>query len=157
MYFPIFRYVSDTTFTKRLPIKYYYSALSETKITSVSGTDFIHFLSTKPHIATEMSDSYQRNMRLLQSKLEFMTYTHSAYKKVCYFLLFLGKKFGEEADNTIRIIPSLTHKEISTFVGLSRESVSHQLSILKKKNVLREFRQTLSLKRLQLLEDEMRK
>lgn len=156
-YFPVFRYISDTTYLKKLAIKYCYSALSETKITSVRCSDFIHFLTMKPQIAVEMSDIYYFNMRLLQSKLEFMAYTHSAYKKVCYFLLLLSKKFGQETSNSIKIMPFLTHKEFSTFVGLSRESVSHQLSILKKKNILSECGQTIYIEKLQMLEDELRK
>lgn len=157
LYFPIFRYLSGCSNTKKLAIKYYYSAVTETKIVTVNSANLIQFLTTNPKIAAKLSEIYYFNIKLLQSKLEFMTYTHAAYRKVCYFLVFLCKKFGQEQEGCIKILPPFTHKEFATFVGLSRESVSHQLSLLKKMQIIDESRQIICIKNLQLLENEVRK
>lgn len=157
MYFPIFRYLSDHVYTKKLTTKYYYSTVTETKIVTINNTDLFSFLSSNPQIAIEMSDIYYLNMKQFLSKLEFMSYTHSAYKKVCYFLVFLSKKFGEETQHGMQLIPPFTHKEFATFVGLSRESVSHQLSLLKKRNIIDELRQTICIRKMHQLENELRR
>lgn len=157
MYFPIFRYLSDSIYTKKLATKYYYSAVTEAKLTQISTIELVQFLEINPSIAIEMADIYYVNMKLLQSNLEFMVYTHSAYKKVCYFLLYICRQFGKKKQEGIALIPPFTHKEFATFVGLSRESVSHQLSVLRKKKILQELHANMYVKNIFLLENELRK
>lgn len=157
MYFPVFRDVSDSEYPKKLATKYYYSALTTTRIVSVNAKDLVPFLTSHSQITVEVADIYYRNLQLLQSKLEFMAYTHNAYKKVCYFLLFLCQKFGQQTSSGVKLTPPLTQKEFATFVGLSRESVSHQLSALKKKAILQEFHPLICISSTHSLEDELRK
>lgn len=155
MYFPLFRYLSDTLYTRKLVTKYYYSAVTKTEISVVNHIDLIEFLKLNTELSIDIADLYYANIKILLSKLEFMAYTHSAYKRVCYFLLFLSRKFGQEVGRGIDIIPAFTHKEFSTFVGLSRESVSHQFSLLKQRGIIKTLSPIIHIDSIALLENEL--
>ncbi len=155
MYFPLLWYLPDAIYKKKILTKYYYSSLTKTRMVIIDHVGFIDFLKSNPEPANELSDKYYEFIKELLSKLEFMSYTHSAYKKVCYFLLFLSQKFGFPTNAGIEIAVPLTNKEFATFVGLSRESVNHQLSLLREKDIIERIRSSISIKNSRSLEEEL--
>lgn len=157
MYFPLFRYLPAQNHAPSVTTRYSYSSVTVSQVTAVDYTSLLDFFTLNVDCAKKTSDEYYSNLKLLLSKLEFMVYTHSAYRKVSYFLLFLSKRFGQVTSEGTVTIPGLTHWEFATFLGLSRESVSHKLSLLKSKGVLSSFHPVICVKDLQLLEIEASK
>lgn len=156
MYFPVFRYLPDYIYTRKLLTSYCYSALTETKVVSVNNKELNKILGAYPQLAKDLSEIYYLNIKTLESRMEFMVYTHAAYKKVCHFLLFLCKEFSKATSDGIEILPHFTNKEFATFIGLSRESVNHQLKVLREKKILEDSHESMYITDIQSLESELK-
>lgn len=155
MYFPSYRLLSHNSSSRRLFTEYYYSSVTPVDIAAAGYGEISTFLDSNPQLVKKMSEVYYRGVEQLLSELEFMVYTHSALKRVCHFLLFLCERFGIKNSGYSVIIPSLTHKEFATFVGLSREAVSHQFSFLKEHGVIKRHGTALRVKNISWLEKEL--
>jgi CRP-like cAMP-binding protein len=67
-------------------------------------------------------------------------------ERLARFLLYLGRRYGaKRADGTIHLDVGLTHLELATTIGTSRETATTLLNDLKAKNLISIGRKTITL------------
>lgn len=117
-------------FQNRPDVPYFFSAFSDVEAYAVPGKDLRAFLQENHHALYEVTKTLA--VRLIN------TYHHlnavekgRTEDKILYSLYFLSMRFGNKEDHTSRINLPLTHQDIASLIGLSRETVTQELKKLK--------------------------
>ncbi len=120
-----------------LPNLYYFSAETDIVIISVPYDDMLAFLNKNPdvlkdllvHVYVGIDDILQRMSYLLGG---------SAHERVVYEILLEIRRFGktEQDEDSNSHTLSITETDLASRAGLSRETVSRVISILKRKGIL---------------------
>lgn len=129
-----------------LPSTYYFSAGSDVTLHCIPVQDAVKFVSNNPDILQDMlADAYKGYEELLRR----MTYLMSggASGRVVYEILAEARDMQPDRQGVFSI--SITESEIANRTGLTRETVSREISLLRKKGTFS------SLKRIS--KDEMTK
>lgn len=117
-----------------LPNLYYYSAETDVKLLCAPVKDVSKFVNDNPDV---MEDLLARLYVVLESLLRRMTHLMSgnARGRVIYEILLDIRGSGEGKQRNGRKL-SITESELASRAGLSRETVSREVSYLKKKKLL---------------------
>jgi CRP-like cAMP-binding protein len=127
-------YFMVLTALTNLPNLYYFSAETDVKLLCAPVEDVATFVNNNPDV---MKDLLQRVYVVLENLLRRMTHlmSGSARGRVIYEILLDIRGSGEgKQKNTRRL--SITESELASRAGLSRETVSREVSILKRKGLL---------------------
>jgi CRP-like cAMP-binding protein len=120
-----------------LPNLYYFSAETDVKLRCAPINEVVDFVNSNPDV---MRDLLSRVYVVLESLFRRMTHlmSGSARGRVIYEILLDVKGTGEERPGgklAARKL-SITEAELASRAGLSRETVSREVSLLKKKGLL---------------------
>jgi len=77
----------------------------------------------------------------------------SAYRKTILLLLYYAKNFSDSETKGKLSIP-LTHKEIASWIGTTRETASLQIEMLKRKKLITYNRRFIVIPDIDVLEKE---
>ncbi len=115
-----------------LPNLYYFSAETDVKLRCAPIKDVADFVNNNPDI---MKDLLSRIYRVMEGLLRRMTHlmSGSARGRVIYEIL-LDVRGSGEGEQPGRL--SITEAELASRAGLSRETVSREISTLKRKGLL---------------------
>jgi CRP-like cAMP-binding protein len=115
-----------------LPNLYYFSAETDVKLRCAPIKDVADFVNNNPDV---MKDLLTRIYKVMESLLRRMTHlmSGSARGRVIYEIL-LDVRGSGEGKHLGRL--SITEAELASRAGLSRETVSREISYLKKKGLL---------------------
>lgn len=117
----------------------YAEAMTDTWICLMSRNEFERFLEDHPKIAVRL-------IRLLSSKLnDFYSFSEKialgdVRQRILYLLLVLSEKNGRRQQDWQTIEMKLTHQDIATMIGATRETTSAEMSRLKKEKYLKKLR-----------------
>ncbi|MCR8847708.1 Crp/Fnr family transcriptional regulator [Rossellomorea sp. SC111] len=89
--------------------------LSHKRVESMKGT---HSLTV-----TELYSTLNQQMKMRNLFIESIMYT-PVKERILFLLSFLMKRFGEKQGNLIKINVHLTHQDIASFIGSTRETVT---------------------------------
>ena len=89
----------------------------------------------------------------MATRVEGLTFD-TAYRKVESLLLYFAKKFGEKKGKDTIIDYPLTHREIASWIGSARETVSLEIEKLKKNGIITVTKRTILIKDMKKLEKE---
>lgn len=134
-----------------------------------SGSVFFYDTVTAVEIAfvkrSELVEYIQNNKGYQQAVLDYFTtnYTASllrisaleqpkAREKLLYTLYYLCQRYGKPASRSVKINLSLTHQNLASLVGLTRETTATEMNKLKKQKVLSYDNQKYSINLEKLLE-----
>ncbi len=117
------------------PVQYYYEAMTDIKIYSVSQSTLLEAIEKDPLIYRDLF--YAAGMRLNSyiHRLESMS-TRAAHRKVAHQLAYLAEVFGVESHDGIAITVPLTHQNIGDMLNLARETVTHCMNRLQEKGLI---------------------
>lgn len=134
-----------------------------------SGSVFFYETVTPAEIAfipkNQLIDFMQKDDDLQKSLLDYFTtnYTASlirisaleqpkAREKLLYTLYYLCQRYGKNSGKSVKISLSLTHQNLASLVGLTRETTATEMNKLKKQNILSYDNQKYSVNLEKLLE-----
>jgi len=117
-----------------MPNLYYFSAETDVKLRCAPIKEVADFVENNPDV---MKDLLTRIYRVMESLLRRMTHlmSGSARGRVIYEILLDVRGSGEGNGNQLGKL-SITEAELASRAGLSRETVSREISYLKKKGLL---------------------
>ena len=117
-----------------LPNLYYFSAETDVKLLCAPAEDVAAFVNNNPDV---MKDLLVRVYVVMENLLRRMTHlmSGSARGRVIYEILLDVRGSGEGKKKNVRKL-SITESELASRAGLSRETVSREVSFLKKKGLL---------------------
>lgn len=124
-------------------------ALTPTLTGNMPAQDFVQLIQTEPLAGIRLAQLMARRLRQVNRRLRLRE--SDSMSRVADTLLFLAEGQGIQ-DQTGTQIPNLPHRELSSFSGLARETVTRVLTKLEKKGLILRSHQTLWLLDLPALE-----
>ncbi len=146
-YFPMSWVLNDA------PNRYYFEALTAVEIQRAPRDDANKFIKLHPEVLAHFTERFLSGVGGLLQRMEFLVF-ESAYRKTILLLLYYAKNFSVSEKKGTLSIP-LTHKEIASWIGTTRETASLQIEILKKKKLIEYKKRLIVIPRLDLLEHEL--
>jgi CRP/FNR family cyclic AMP-dependent transcriptional regulator len=125
-------------------------ALDDAFIGSMSAETFWHVIDHNPCVAAELLKRFTQVVRQLNERV-FVLSTMNVNHRIQAELLSLARASGIENNSSV-LKPSLTHAEIASRVGSSRETVSREINALTRSGVLRKNKRILIIEDVAWLE-----
>ncbi|HBI05151.1 MAG TPA: hypothetical protein DDY49_14110 [Paenibacillaceae bacterium] len=97
--------------------------------------NFLQLLEHNPSLSVKMLKIMEQKMRSLQDHLSGLL-SRDISERVWHILHGLGKASGTEIKNGIRIDIELTHQDLASMVGTTRETITRVLGQYRKENKL---------------------
>lgn len=132
---------------------YYLEAITQVEILRTSKDRFLEFIRENPDIYYELTNNILARVDGLLTRMEHLVFG-TAYTKIATTLLMCAKRFGEQNGSEVIVRVPLTHQDIATLVGITRETTSLEMKKLEKKGILRRQRKLIVIKNIHLLEKE---
>jgi len=113
----------------------YFEAITPVELYSAPKEKFMEFIRANPEIFFEVTKAMANRLNIAIERLEFLTFGHSL-GKIASILLSLTKRFSErDGKDTVITVP-LTHKDLGSMAGISRETTSTEMEKLRKKGII---------------------
>jgi CRP-like cAMP-binding protein len=131
---------------------YYLETITPLEIWKVRIDQFVSFVKSEPAIYQELTQRVLLRFDNMLTKMEYLVF-NNAYTKVAATVISCARKFGEVKGDTIIIPVPLTHKDIATLIGITRETTSLEMKKLEKQGYIARNGKQLVVKSLDKLEE----
>lgn len=128
-------------------------AITPVSLWRVSRSQFMEFLGNHPDVFYKLVSSMSRRLGGLMARIGYLVTGH-AYTKVAAAVLACARRFGEARGDNIVIGLPLTHKDIATLVGITRETACLEMKKLERKGLITHEKRVLVVRDVAGLEDE---
>ena len=145
-FFPMNWVVNDTK------NKYYYEAVEDVEVWRAPKDSVSEFVKTNPDILYNLLSRVYKGVDGLLSRMSYLM-TGNAYDRLIAELLIYARRFGNESGKKIEL--HISEKDLAISSGLTRETVSRTMHVLKEKNLVIFSKNILVIPDLQLLEAEL--
>lgn len=115
--------------------KYYAEAITEVKLWRVPKEQFVKFIKQKPDILFLLMQSILSRLGGLLLRMEHLNLGGSN-SRVASIIKIYSERFGKQENGHTVIDVPLSHHDIATLIGLTRETVSISMSHLKKEGII---------------------
>lgn len=132
---------------------YYLESITPLEIWKAPQETFLKFVRSEPDLFFELTDQLIVRFDGVLARMEYLVFCN-AYTKVVATLLMCAKGLGEEKEGEIIVKVPLTHKDIATMIGITRETTSLEMKKLERKGLLRRNGGFLIINNYELLEHE---
>lgn len=136
--------------------KYYYEALTTLDVIRAPADQVIIFIKQNPDVLYDLLTRVYEGIDGLSERLVYLM-SGSAYERLILEILINLKRFGKKIE--INNVPSweivISEMDLAAQTGLTRETVSRELKILKDKKIVSYQRMKLIVSDLYLLEAEL--
>lgn len=131
--------------------EYEFQATTPVTVYKASAEATLNFLRTNPDV---LFSTFTRLIDALVGSVErFKQMNKDTNSRIVSLLLYLVRSFGKTTDNKAVIKINLTHQDVASWIGVSRESVSRFLSELKRKKIIKSTHGSLLINDLHKLAD----
>lgn len=114
---------------------YYFEAVEDVIARKAPAEEVTKFLRQEPDVLFDLTQRFADAITGLLLRIEQLT-SQTALQRVSSLLLYLADKFGREENGQITVDLKLSHEDISSWVGVVRETVSHQIEKLVKEGIV---------------------
>ncbi len=135
------------------PNEHYFETMTAVELWRCPKEDFIAFIEANPEIFFELTSHITLRLGGITQRMEYLAFGN-AYAKVASIILICAERFGEKKGGEIVIQVPLTHKDIASFLGLARETVSVEIKKIERKDLITYDGKLLVVKDKQGLEQE---
>ncbi len=119
-------------------------ALEPVLICEISRENFERFLERCPKVGMCILKTIGGRLQRIETKFSDMVF-HSAPARLAKLLLQLGETMGESDQGNIRLKVRLTHQNLASLIGTSRETVSALLGQFQRQGILNQDRRQIYL------------
>jgi CRP/FNR family cyclic AMP-dependent transcriptional regulator len=128
---------SGWLFSKSPAALFYYDAFTDSQMYSIPKRDMISFINTNQDATTSLLDHYASMYTAAIMHLHALEQSR-ARDKLLHIFQYLALRFGKAVDkNTFRVELRLTHQDIANLIGITRETVTAEISKLSKSGVIK--------------------
>ncbi len=145
--FPITSGIQD------LPNNYYLEAIIPMEVWKAPKEQFATFLHRNPEVFYELTTNILSRYGDLLTRMEYLVVSR-AYTKVATTLLLCAEQFGTHQGSDVILQIPLTHKDIATLAGLTRETTCLEMKKLEKKGLIGRLGRLFVIKDLDGLKEE---
>lgn len=114
---------------------YYLEAITPLEIWKAPQEQFLSFIKSNPELLYDLTTRLLIRFDGVVSRMESLLFCN-AYVKVAATVLMCAKGFGEDFNGNTRVKVPLTHRDIATLVGITRETTSLEMKKLEKEGLL---------------------
>jgi len=117
---------------------YYYRAFTDCELVAISRGELLNYIKTNQVLSNKLLNQFASSFIGTTVHIHALEHSHSQ-EKIIKLLHYLVLRFGQPvpSKNDTYIIPfKLTHAQIASMVGITRESVTTEAVKLKNKNAL---------------------
>lgn len=147
-FFPMTWALNDTANT------YYYEAMTVVEIWRAPKEAVREFLLEYPAVVYNLAQRLLRGIVGIRQRMEYLV-MDNAYDKTLLLLLYMAQNLGEKEGAGMILPVPLTHREISAWIGTTRETASLQVEILKKRGLIQYRKRQLVIPSVKALEKEL--
>lgn len=135
---------------------FYYETMSPSILRRAPKEAVLDHLEENPPVLLDLTTRVLSGLNGLLTNIEYL-FVGNAYRRVMATLLISAKRFGEKSgkDGAIITLP-LTHQDIASLTGLTRETVSVVMKKLADKKVVAKRNRRLEVLSIKSLEKELR-
>ena len=101
-------------------------------------------LERDPALGLRFARVLGQRRRHIETKLEHFVF-RDVHAKLASLLLELGREYGLETEDGVKIDLKITHQEMANLIGSTRETISLALAVFKKKNLVQLLGRTVVL------------
>lgn len=130
---------------------YSFEALTHAEVLRSPREVFIDFVTTRPDIFLEVTKGIITRFRSSLQRMEFLTFGNASAKLASILLIF-AKDLGVYRNGGTEIPIPLTHKDIASLVGVTRETVSLELKRFDRKGLIAYNKKLIIIKDKESLE-----
>jgi len=147
-FFPLMWVINDT------PNIFHFDAMTSTHIIRVPKESFIEFLHKYPDVVFYATQRVVAGLSGLVNRVGQLV-LDDAFTKAVLLLLYYADNFGEKSSEGVAIKLPLTHREIASWIGTTRETASLQVETLKKRGLITVRGRQLIIQSIAALQKEM--
>jgi len=127
---------------------YYFDTFTPAVLYRAPVEDVIKFVRTEPDVLLNLVSRLSSGLGGIVHRLEILALS-SAYYRTCALLSYLGKNYGQNTNGSTVLPFVLTHKEIASWIGTSRETASIQIERLAREGSISYNNRRISIKNLE--------
>lgn len=116
--------------------RYYFDAATPIEIYRAPREDVLAFCEHNPKVLFDLTRRLLAGIQGLLTRLESLVFGEAS-AKTALLLLHYSKLFGEETPEGTVLKVSLTHREIASWIGTTRETASLQIERMQKEGIIR--------------------
>jgi CRP-like cAMP-binding protein len=136
------------------PNIYYYEATTDVEVWKAPRDKTIEFIKNNPDVLYNlMSRVYKGTDGILMRMTYLMS--GSAYTRLIAELLIHAKRFGTRDNNNVTFELKVTESDIAISAGMTRETVSREMKVLKEKGLVSLQNNTIVIHDIEKLEEEL--
>ncbi len=133
---------------------YYFEAMNRVEVMRAPKEDVVKFLHENPDVLFNLASRLLTGVSGILKRIEHLV-MDNAYDKTILLLLYLAENIGEKEGRGAKLTIHVTHREISAWIGTTRETASLQVEKLKSRRVIEYRRRELVIPDLNVLEREL--
>jgi CRP-like cAMP-binding protein len=134
--------------------QYYLEALTPLSLWKAPVELFTAYIKTHFDLYYELTTRVLNRFDDVLTRMESLVFSNAS-TKIATTLLICAKSLGIEKNNDIIIPIPLTHRDIATLVGITRETTSLEMKKLEKKGYIFKSQGKIHLKNWKVLEQEL--
>lgn len=116
-------------------IEYYIEAMTEVEIIAVPRHNFLEFLKSRPDLLNELIMRLTARFEGALTRMEYLAFG-SAADRLASIIVILGERFGQKEGQRVVVQAPLTHRDLASLVGITRETTTLILRDLAKKGYI---------------------
>ncbi len=148
-FFPLTWILNDT------PNVYHFEAMTPVSVVRAPKDSFVEFLKVHPEALFYATQRIALGLAGFVSRVAQLV-LDDAYTKTILLILYYADNFGEKTKEGIALKIPLTHREIASWIGTTRETASLQVETLVKKGLLATKGRLLVVRNLDTLKSAIR-
>ncbi len=133
--------------------RYHFETITEVKVSRAPREYFLQLIKSNPEIFFKLITRLINRIDVFSERMEYLAFGQ-AEQRIAALLLVFSERFGKKMERGILIQLPLTHKDIASFLGLSRETVSIEMKKLEKKEIFVHKLRLITIKKINLLKKE---
>lgn len=114
---------------------FFYEALTDCDISSMPRKEFLEFVFSDSNSMAVVLKYFASNYTASMLRINALE-QQKASNKLAYTLYYLCQKYGNDKTNKVKIPITLTHQNIASLVGLTRETTTVEIGKLKRQGII---------------------
>ncbi len=133
---------------------YFYEATTQVEVWRAPTEETLKFIKDNPDVLFNLISRVYRGIDGMMLRMSYLM-TGSAYERLITELMIQSKRFGRINKKETSIEIKITEKDLATSAGMSRETVSREMKMLKNKGIITLNKNLLVIKNVNKLEAEL--
>lgn len=119
----------------KTPNAFYLEAMTPVDLWRAPREKFLNFIKGNPEVFFELTSKMLVRLGGLLSRMEYLVFGN-AYAKIASILVICAERFPRQERSKVVIEVPLTHSDLASMVGVTRETVSIEIKKLEQKGLI---------------------